>query len=104
MVADEKKQKGGILPPFYTVPIRLFIQVCADGDVTATFLPLAGNVVVLRPFLRRALGGLVRNLGHVAVIAGELDAVKRRHLGRGNLVHFFDFGAIRQRDGVTSTF
>ena len=29
---------------------RLFVQIGADGDVAAAFLPLAGDVVVLRPF------------------------------------------------------
>jgi hypothetical protein len=42
MVADEKKQKGGNCAAFYK-SARLFVQIGADGDVAATFLPLAGN-------------------------------------------------------------
>lgn len=83
---------------------RLFVQIGADGDVAAAFLPLAGNVVVLRPFLRRAFRRLIRDFRHVAIVAGELDVIERHHLRRGHFVHFFNFGAVRQRDSVTSAF
>lgn len=83
---------------------RLFVQIGADGDVAAAFLPLAGDVVVLRPFLRRAFRRLIGDLGHVAVVAGELDVIERHHLRRSHFVYFFDLSAVRQGDSVTSTF
>ncbi len=69
------------------------LQIGADGHVVAAFLPLAGNVVVLRAFRDGAFGhGCVRNLRHVAVVAGKLDAVERYHLrGRDRI----DFSSAR---------
>ena len=61
-------------------------------------------MVVLRPFLRRAFRRLIRDFRHVAIVAGELDVIERHHLRRGHFVHFFNFGAVRQRDSVTSAF
>ena len=104
MARNEKKKKGGRSPPFCSAQTPLLIQVGADGDVATALLPLAGNVVVLRAFLRRALSRLVGDFRHVTVVTGELDAVVWHHLRGGDFVHFLDFGTVRQSDGVTPAF
>lgn len=104
MEINEKKRKGDRSPPFCSVQTPLFIQVGADSDVATALLPLACDVIVLRAFLRGALSRLVGDFRHVTEITGELDAVIRNHLRGGNFVHFLNFGAVRERDGVTSTF
>lgn len=54
----------------------LFIEVGADGDVITALLPLTRNMIILSAFLRRAFGDLVGDFCHIAVVAGELNAVE----------------------------
>lgn len=54
----------------------LFIEVGADGDVITALLPLTRNMIILSAFLRRAFGDLIGDFCHIAVVAGELNAVK----------------------------
>jgi hypothetical protein len=99
----KKMKKGGKKPPFLDA-YCLFIQVGADRHVTAAFLPLAGNMIIFRAFLRGALRNLIRNFGHVAEVSSELYAVERHHLCSSSFIQFFNLGAIRKRDTVTTAF
>ena len=84
--------------------VLLLVQVGADGHVVTTFLPLAGDVVILRPFLRRTFRDLIRDFRHVAVVAGKFNAVERHHLRCSGFVQLFNFGSVWQGNGVTATF
>ena len=73
----------------------LFVQIGTDGDVATIFLPLAGDVVVLGTFRRGTFRNLIRDLGHVAIVTGELNAVERNHLRSRDFIYFFDFCSVR---------
>ena len=93
-----------------TIRTLEFDKICAmleehaDGQVITTFLPLAGDVVILSTFLRGTFRNLIGDFGHVAVVAREFDAVERDHHRCCRFVQFFDFSAVRKRDSVTSAF
>ncbi len=82
----------------------LFIEVGADGDVIAALLPLTRNMIILSAFLRRAFGDLIGDFCHIAVVAGELNAVERHHHRSRRFIQLLNFCAIRKCDSVTSAF
>lgn len=90
---QKKSNKKAALRRLYET-VLLLVQIGADGQVVTTFLPLTGDVVILRAFLRSTLRHLIGDFRHVAIVARKLDAVERHHLRGSGFVQLFNFRAV----------